>query len=152
MSLKDQLNQEIKTAMRAKDQVALRTLRALKSAIMLIETSEGRTDPILTADEELKLLMNQAKQRKDSFEQYAQNGREDLAQKEKEELEVIERFLPKQMSPEELHEVVTQIMSEVGATSMRDMGKVMGIASKKLAGRADGKSIAAIVKAALSGS
>ena len=149
MSLKDQLNQGIKTAMKAKDQASLRTLRALKAAIMIVETSEGRASTDLTADEELKLLINQAKQRRDSLDQYQKNGRDDLAKIEAEELEVIEGFLPKQLSPEELRTEVEKIVSETGASSMRDMGKVMGLASKRFAGRADGKAISAIVKGLL---
>jgi uncharacterized protein YqeY len=151
MSLKDKLNQELKTAMKAKDQAALRALRALKSAILLAETAEGRVHGTpLTEAEEMKLLAKQAKQRRDSYEQFVANNRNDLAQKEKEELQVIERFLPKQMSEEELQAEVQKIVAEVGAESMRDMGKVMGVASKKLAGRADGKAISGIVRSLLS--
>ncbi len=146
MSLKDQLNQEIKAAMKAKDQAGLRTMRALKSAIMIVETSEGRKSPDLSADEELKLLISQAKQRRDSLDQFQKSGRDDLAKIEAEELEIIERFLPKQLSPEELRTEVEKIVAETGASSMRDMGKVMGLASKRFAGKADGKAISVIVK------
>lgn len=147
MSLKDTINQDIKTAMKAKDQAALRALRAIKSAILLAETEEGRdANAPLSPEEDLKILIKQAKQRKDSVDQFEKNGREDLALTEKEELEVIERYLPKQMSPAELTEKVREIVARVGASSMKDMGKVMGIASQELAGKADGKAISSVVK------
>ena len=137
--------------MKSKDQVALRTIRSIKSAILLAETAEGRNpETPLTQDEELKLLMRQAKQRKDSLEQYRSNGRDDLANAEEEELRVIEKFLPKQLSEEELEAELKEIVAAVGAESMKDMGKVMGAASKKLAGKADGKAISGIVKRLLS--
>lgn len=147
MSLKDTINQDIKTAMKAKDQAALRALRAIKSAILLAETEEGRdANAPLSPEEDLKILIKQAKQRKDSVDQFEKNGREDLALTEKEELEVIERYLPKQMSPAELTEKVREIVARVGASSMKDMGKVMGVASQELAGKADGKAISSVVK------
>lgn len=146
MSLKEKIQDEMKTAMRAKDKMALQALRAIKSAILLAETSEGRGDGPLTEAEEMSLLTKQAKQRRDSLEQYVANGREDLAEVERQELEVIERFLPQQLSEAELTSEVKAIVEQVGASSMKDMGKVMGIASKKLAGRADGKAISAVVK------
>ncbi|MEL6591380.1 MAG: GatB/YqeY domain-containing protein [Bacteroidota bacterium] len=147
MSLKDTINQDIKGAMRAKDQAALRALRAVKSAIMLAETAEGR-DPSspLTEAEEMKILTKQAKQRKDSIESFVKNGREDLSAKEQEELDVIARYLPQPMSAEEIAAKVKEIVERVGASSMKDMGKVMGIASKELAGKADGKAISGVVK------
>lgn len=147
MSLKDTINQDIKGAMRAKDQAALRALRAVKSAIMLAETAEGR-DPSspLTEAEEMKILTKQAKQRKDSIDSFVKNGREDLSAKEQEELDVIARYLPQPMSAEEIAEKVKEIVERVGASSMKDMGKVMGIASKELAGKADGKAISGVVK------
>lgn len=152
MSLKDTLNEGIKTAMKAKDQVSLRTLRALKSAIMLAETAEGRVSGTpLTEAEEMKLLTKQAKQRRDSYDQYAQNGRDDLAKIEKEELEVIEKFLPQQLSEDEIKAEVEKIIAQTGASSMKDMGRVMGMASKAMAGRADGKVISGIVRAILAG-
>lgn len=132
--------------MKAKDQVSLRALRAIKAAIIVAETAEGRGDSPITDDEALKLLTKQAKQRRDSYDQYINNNREDLAQTEKEELEVIERYLPKSLSPEELEAEVKAVIAETGASSMKDMGKVMGIASKKLVGRADGKAISQIVR------
>jgi uncharacterized protein YqeY len=137
------------TAMKAKDQVALRALRAIKSAILLLETSEGRPQGPLSADEEMKLLIKQSKQRKDSIEQFKAAGRQDLAVGEEEELAYIDRFLPKSLTPDELQAEIVRIIAEVGATSAKDMGKVMGAANKQLAGRADGKEISAVVKSLL---
>lgn len=136
----------MKTAMKAKDQVSLRALRAIKAAILLTETSEGRKGEELTSEEELKLLTKQAKQRRDSYQQFADNNREDLASIEAAELTVIEQYLPKQLSSEELEATVKEIIAKTGATSMKDMGKVMGMASKQLAGKADGKAISLLVK------
>ena len=146
MSLKEKIDTDIKSAMKAKDQASLRALRAIKSAILLAETEEGRQGKALTEAEEMKLLIKQAKQRRDSHEQYAANNRLDLAKIEAEELAVIENYLPKQLSPEELETEVKAILEQTGATSMKDMGKVMGMANKKLAGKTDGKAIAAVVK------
>lgn len=146
MSLKEKIQEEMKTAMRAKDKMALQTLRAIKAAILVEETSGGRGDAPLSEDEEMKLLIKQAKQRRDSLTQYEANGREDLAAVERQELAFIEKFLPQQMSQEELETEVKAIIEQVGANSMKDMGKVMGMASKKLAGRTDGKAISAVVK------
>ncbi|MEO0897749.1 MAG: GatB/YqeY domain-containing protein [Bacteroidota bacterium] len=146
MSLKDTIVQDIKTAMKAKDKETLRALRSLKSVIMNAEVAEGRGGEALTADEEMKILMKAAKQRRDSIQQYKDNGRDDLAEAEIEELSVLERYLPKQLSAEELEEKLKPILEKVGATSMKDMGKVMGIASKEFAGKADGKAISAAVK------
>ncbi len=146
MSLKETLDNRIKDAMRSKDQVALRALRAVKSAIMLVETSEGRAPGPLSADEEMAVLLKQAKQRKDSIEQFVKGGREDLAVGEREELAVIDEFLPKALSADELEAEVKAIIAEVGATAAKDMGKVMGVASKRLAGRADGKLVSETVK------
>lgn len=145
MSLKATLNEDMKAAMKAKDQVALRTIRAIKSAVMLAETEEGRQGELDEATE-LKILTKQAKQRKDSATQYRDNGRDDLADAEEAELAVIERYLPKALSPEELEAEVKAIIADTGAASMKDMGKVMGVATKQLAGRADGKAISALVK------
>jgi hypothetical protein len=150
MTLKDKIQEELKTAMRAKDQIALRTLRALKAAILVKETEAGRTTGALTPDEDMALLTKQAKQRRDSLDQFRSAGREDLAVTEEEELEVIERFLPKQMSEAEIEAEVRAIVEQTGASSMKDMGKVMGMASKKMAGKADGKVISTIVKSLLS--
>ena len=146
MSLKDKIQDEMKTAMRAKDKAALRTLRAIKAAILLTETAEGRESGALSADEDMKLLVKQAKQRRDSITQFQANGRDDLAATEIEELEIIERFLPKQMEEAELKSEIEKIVAETGATTMKDMGKVMGMANKRFAGRADGKAISMIVK------
>ena len=145
MSLEQKIMGELKTAMLAKDEKALRSLRAIKAAILLAKTSEGAGGE-LKEDDEIKLLQKLVKQRKDSLEIYQQQNRTDLAQKESEEIEIIERFLPKQLSVDELRSEVTAIISEVGASSPADMGKVMGAATKKLAGKADGKTISALVK------
>lgn len=144
MALEQKVMEELKLAMRSKDEVALRTLRAIKSAILLEKTS-GSNKEITEADE-LKMLQKLAKQRKDSLEIFEQQNREDLAQKEREELEVIEKFLPKQMSAEELEASLKEVIAQVGASSPADMGKVMGAATKQLAGKADGKAISETVK------
>ncbi len=136
--------------MKAKDEVALRTLRAIKAAILNEKTSEGFTGEITEATE-LKMLQKMAKQRRDSLDIFVQQNREDLAEKEREELTVIEKFLPAQMSIEELRANIQAIITQVGATSAADMGKVMGVASKQLAGKAEGKAISETVKALLSG-
>ena len=140
---------ELKTAMLAKDEKALRSLRAIKAAILLAKTSEGAGGE-LKEDDEIKLLQKLVKQRKDSLEIFQQQNRTDLAQKEKEEIEIIEKFLPKQLSADEITAELSAIISEVGASSPADMGKVMGAATKKLAGKADGKTISALVKELLS--
>ncbi|QJB34153.1 GatB/YqeY domain-containing protein [Chitinophaga oryzae] len=145
MSLETNINAEIKTAMLGKKEADLRALRAIKAAILLAKTAEGSTGELTEADES-KLLQKLAKQRKDSLEIFRQQNREDLAKKEEEELEVIERFLPKQMTEEELRVALTGIIASVGAASPADMGKVMGAATKQLAGKADGKAISAMVK------
>ncbi len=144
MALEQKVMDELKQAMRAKDEVALRTLRAIKSAILLEKTSGSGKE--LTEADELKMLQKLAKQRKDSLDIYIQQNREDLAQKEREELEVIEKFLPKQMSAEELEAQLKDIIAQVDASSPADMGKVMGTATKQLAGKADGKAISETVK------
>jgi len=149
MSLEQKIMGELKTAMLAKDEKALRSLRAIKAAILLAKTSEGAGGE-LKEDDEIKLLQKLVKQRKDSLEIFQQQNRTDLAQKEKEEIEIIEKFLPKQLSADELRSELSAIISEVGATSPADMGKVMGAATKKFAGKADGKTISALVKELLS--
>ena len=149
MSLEQKIMGELKTAMLAKDEKSMRSLRAIKAAIILAKTAEGAGGE-LKEEDETKLLQKLVKQRKDSLEIYQQQNRTDLAQKEQEEIEVIEKFLPKQLSSEELKEIVAKIISEVGATSAADMGKVMGAATKKLAGKADGKTISALVREILS--
>lgn len=144
MALEQKVMDELKQAMRAKDEVALRTLRAIKSAILLEKTSGSNKE--MTEADELKMLQKLAKQRKDSLDIFTQQNREDLAQKEREEIEVIERFLPKQMSAEELEAALKNIIAQVGASSPADIGKVMGAATKQLAGKADGKAISETVK------
>jgi uncharacterized protein YqeY len=145
MSLEQKVMADLKTAMLAKDEAGLRSLRAIKAAIILAKTSEGANGELKEADE-TKLLQKLIKQRKDSLEIYEKQNRADLAVKEKEEINVIEKFLPKQMSTEELRSAVEKIITESGASSQADMGKVMGLASKQLAGQADGKTISAVVK------
>ncbi|MGI9190484.1 MAG: GatB/YqeY domain-containing protein [Chitinophagaceae bacterium] len=145
MSLEQAVMAQMKTAMLSKNEAALRALRAIKSAILLAKTSEGKKDD-LTSDDEMKLLQKLAKQRKDSLEMFEAQAREDLAVKEREELAIIETFLPKALTPNELKAALQQIIAEVGATGLSDLGKVMGVASKALAGKADGKAISAMVK------
>lgn len=145
MSLEQKIMTELKAAMIAKDEAALRSLRAVKAAILLAKTAEGGSGE-LKEEEEIKLLQKLVKQRKDSLEIFQQQKREDLAKKEEEEIAVIEKFLPKQLSADELREALTRIIAAVGASSPADMGKVMGAASKEFAGRADGKTISAMVK------
>ena len=145
MSLEQKVMADLKTAMLAKDEKSLRSLRAIKSAIINAKTAEGAHGEIKEEDE-IKMLQKLVKQRKDSLEIYEKQNREDLAVKEREEIEVIEKFLPAQMSEEALREIISKVITETGATSPADMGKVMGAANKQLAGKADGKTIAAIVK------
>ena len=149
MSLEQKVMTDLKTAMLAKDEKSLRSLRAIKAAIILAKTSEGAGGEIGEADE-IKLLQKLIKQRKDSLEIYTTQNRADLATREQEEIDVIEKFLPQQMSAEELKASLQQIISETGASSPADMGKVMGLATKKLAGKADGKTISSLVKELLS--
>ena len=145
MSLETRIMEELKVAMKAKDEAGLRTLRAIKAAIIIEKTSEGAADVISEATE-TKMLQKLAKQRRDSLEIFVKQNREDLAQKEREELAIIEKFLPAQMSQEELHNELKAIIEQVGAKSPADMGKVMGVASKQLAGKTDGKAISEAVK------
>ncbi len=148
MSLEQNIMAKMKDAMKAKDEAALRGLRAIKAAILLAKTSGGSGE--ITADDEIKLLQKLVKQRKDSLEIFQQQNRTDLAQKEEEEINIIEQFLPKQLGADELKTIIAGIIAEVGAISAADMGKVMGAASKQLAGQADGKAISAVVKELLS--
>lgn len=148
MSLEQKITQDLKEAMRNKDQAGLRGIRAIKAAILLVKT-DGSGKALDEAGE-IKLLQKLVKQRKDSLEIYEKQGREDLAKVEREEIEVIERYLPKQMDPAELEGVIKGIIAELGAGSMKDMGKVMQAASQKLAGKADGKTISGIVRSLLS--
>jgi uncharacterized protein len=145
MSLEQKVMDELKNAMRAKDEAALRTLRAIKAAIIIEKTAEGASGEIDEATE-TKMLQKLAKQRRDSLEIFQKQNREDLASKEREELAIIEKFLPAQMSADELATAVKAIIEQVGAKTPADMGKVMGVASKQLAGKADGKAISETVK------
>lgn len=145
MSLETQVTEAMKKAMIDKDQGALRGLRAIKSAIILAKTAEGAKGEI-TAEQEIQLLNKLIKQRKDSIAIFEQQNRTDLAEKEKEEIAAIEKFLPAQLSADELKNAIQKIISETGASSVKDMGKVMGAASKALAGKADNKSISETVK------
>jgi hypothetical protein len=135
----------MKKAMLAKDEVGLRALRAIKASVLLAKTAEGAAAS-LTEETETKLLQKLVKQRKDSLEIFERQNRMDLAQKEKEELEVIERFLPKQMGEEEIKAVVAEIIQQSGVVNISGLGQVMGLATKQLAGKADGKVISSIVK------
>jgi len=145
MNLEQKIMAELKTAMLAKDEKTVRSLRAIKAAIILAKTAEGAGGEV-KEEEEVKLLQKLVKQRKDSLEIFQQQNRTDLAQKEQEEIEVIEKFLPRQLSAEELKTIITGIITETGASSPADMGKVMGVATKQLAGKADGKAISTMVK------
>lgn len=149
MSLEQKIMGELKTAMLAKDEKSIRALRAIKAAIIVAKTAEGAGGEI-KAEEEIKLLQKLVKQRKDSLEIFEKQNREDLALKEREEIEVIEKFLPEQLSQDALKEIIAGIIKEAGASSPAEMGKVMGLANKQLAGKADGKTISAIVKELLS--
>ncbi len=147
MSLQEQVNADIITAMKAKDEVSLRALRAVKSALLIAASEKGASqDGKLTDEVAIKTFQKLTKQRKESLDIYLQNGRNELAEKEKEEIAVLERYLPKQMSETEIKEVLQKIVAEVGATSAAEVGKVMPVAMKTLAGKADGKTIQAILK------
>jgi len=147
MSLQDQVNADIITAMKAKDDVSLRALRAVKSALLIVASEKGASqDGKLTDEVAIKTFQKLTKQRKESLEIFSQNGRAELAEKEKEEIAVLERYLPKQMSEAEIKDVLQKIVTEVGATSAAEVGKVMPVAMKALAGKADGKTIQAILK------
>ena len=148
MSLESKIATDLKEAMKAKDQVALRGIRAIKAALILLKTDGSGQE--ITEEKEIKLLQKLVKQRKDSLEIYEKQNREDLAVIEREEIGVIEKYLPEAMSPEELKSALQKIVSDTGASSMKDMGKVMGMANAQFAGKADGKTIAAMVKELLS--
>ena len=145
MSLEVKIMAEMKDAMKSKNEAVLRALRAIKAEIIKAKTEPGANGTIDEATEQ-KFLQKMMKQRKDSLDIFEKQGREDLAEKEREEMAVIEKFLPKQLSEAEIKEAVKNIITETGASSAADMGKVMGVASKQLAGLADGKTISAIVK------
>ena len=149
MSLEQKIMADLKTAMLAKDEAGLRSLRAIKAAIIVAKTSEGAKGEI-TEEEETKLLQKLVKSRKDSLEIFQQQNRPELAIKEQEEIAIIEKFLPKQMSVGDVEAAVTKIIADLGASSPADMGKVMGAATKQLAGKADGKTISSLVKEMLS--
>lgn len=148
MSLEVTINEAIKTAMREKDKVALDSLRAVKSQILLLKTEAKGAD--VSAEQEIAILQRMIKQRKDSYEQFVAQNRNDLAEVELAQMKVIEQFLPAQLSAEELEAEIKKIIAEVGAESLKDLGKVMGTASKALAGKSDGKSISEMVKKLLS--
>ena len=145
MNLEEKIMAEMKEAMKAKNEGTLRGLRAIKAEIIKAKTEPG-AGVTITDEKEVDMLQKMMKQRRDSLEIYQQQGRSDLAQKEQEEMAVIERFLPKQLTEAELRTELQAVIAETGAASPADMGKVMGLASKKLAGRADGKTISAMVK------
>lgn len=149
MNLETQVMAAMKEAMKAKDEALLRGLRAIKAEIIKAKTEPGANGAI-SAEGELKLLQKLVKQRRDSLEIYTQQNRADLAQKEQEEINVIEKFLPKQLNKTELEEALKNIIAELGVSSATEMGKVMGVATKQLAGKADGKAISATVKKLLS--
>ena len=149
MNFQDQLNSKLKSAMREKNKVALESLRAIKSAILLLQTQSGAKET--PDDNEItKLLQKLVKQRKESASIYREQGRVDLAEPEEAQISIISQFLPEQLSPEEVEKVIDEVIQLVGATTMKDMGKVMGMANKKIAGKADGKIIAEIIKKRLS--
>ena len=148
MSLQKQVMEQMKAAMKSKDKVALESLRALKSEFLLANTSGSNT--AITEEEEIKIVQKLVKQRKDSATIFNEQNRNDLAEPELAQAKILEQFLPTQMSEEELKIAIAKIVSQTGATSMKDMGKVMGMASKQFAGKADGKSISMVVKQLLS--
>ncbi len=148
MNLEERINAAIKDAMRAKDRVALDSLRAVKNQLLLLKTESK--DAEVTENDEIALLQRLIKQRKEAAAQFEANNRQDLADKEMAQVEIIEPFLPEQMSEEELERSIQEIIEETGAESMKDMGRVMGVAQQKLMGKADGKSISMKVKELLS--
>ncbi|MGF1497273.1 MAG: GatB/YqeY domain-containing protein [Elainellaceae cyanobacterium] len=151
MSLKDRISEDIKAAMKAKDKTRLEAVRSIKKVILERETdARAKGQEGLTDDQDLEILTQQAKQRRDSIEQYRSAGREDLAEKESQELAVIESYLPEQLSDDDLSKTLDDIIAQVGASSPKDMGKVMGQAMSQLKGRADGKKVQEMVKAKLS--
>ncbi len=150
MSLKERIGEDIKTAMKAKDKIRLQTVRSIKKAILEKEVEvRPQGQDSLTAEQEIELLSQQAKQRRDSIEQFKNAGRDDLADKESQELAIIETYLPEQVSDSELETIIDEIIANSGASSVKDLGKVMGPAMKQLKGKADGKKIQALVKSKL---
>ena len=148
MGILANLSDEIKTAMRAKDSLKLEALRAIKSAVILEQTSAGGSDT-LTDEQEIKLVQKLVKQRKDSAQIFRDQNRPDLAEPEEAQAKVITQFLPEQLSEEEITTIIQAVIEKTAAEGMKDMGKVMGMASKEMAGKADGKTISTIVKAQL---
>ncbi|HQW55228.1 MAG TPA: GatB/YqeY domain-containing protein [Saprospiraceae bacterium] len=148
MKFEDQINEDLKTAMKARNASALRGIRAIKSAILLLKTDGSGTE--LNEEKKIQLLQKMMKQRNDSYDIYVAQGRDDLALVEKEEMDIIAGYLPQQMNAEELENELKEIIAATGASSLADLGKVMGIATKQLAGKADGKQIAQRVKELLS--
>lgn len=148
MNLESIITNDLKDAMKAKDQVALRSIRAIKAAILLFKT-DGSGDELDT-DKEIKLLQKLVKQRQDSLDIYTKQGREDLAVTEREEISVIQKYLPTQLSDSELKAAISDLIKESGASSIKEMGKVIGLANQSLAGKAEGKAIASAVKELLS--
>lgn len=152
MSLKDRISEDIKAAMKAQDKVRLETVRSIKKAILEKETSvRAPGQEALTVDEEMEILLQLAKQRRDSITQYTQGNRPDLAAKETQELAILEEYLPKQLSEAEISQIIDELIASTGATSAKDMGKVMGPAMQQLKGKADGKKVQELVKQKLSG-
>jgi hypothetical protein len=147
MSLESRLMIDLKEAMKAKDKAALRTIRSLKAAILLQKTDGSGKE--MTGDMEIKLIQKLTKQRQDSYDIFVKQNRPDLAEIESAELEVLKRYLPEQLSESAIKEIVDSVIAKTGAEGMKDMGKVMGMVSKELAGKADGKTISGIVKSAL---
>ena len=151
MSLKEQIGEDIKTAMKAKDKVRLQTVRGIKKAILEKEVElRPKGQESLNPEQEIELLSQQAKQRRDSIEQFKNAGRDDLAEKETQELKIIETYLPEQVSDEEVEAIIDELIAASGASTMEDLGKVMGPAMKQLKGKADGKKIQELVKSKLS--
>jgi uncharacterized protein len=149
MTLEEKIMQDLKVAMKAKDEAALRSIRAVKAAILLARTDgSGKA---IDEEREIQILQKLVKQRKESLEIYEKQNREDLAKVERDEIAIIEKYLPQQLSESELENVLTEIINKVGATSAKDLGKVMGLASKELAGKADGKMISQVTKRLLEG-
>ena len=144
MGLQEKVTDQLKAAMKAKDSVALESLRAIKSAILLTQTQAGAKE--LSSDDEIKLVQKLVKQRKDSAAIFRQQGREDLAEPEEEQIKIIEQFLPEQLDEAAIAEIIDGIISQTQASGMKDMGKVMGMATKAMAGKADGKTISSIVR------
>jgi uncharacterized protein YqeY len=149
MSLIDKISESIKTSMKEKDSVSLESLRAVKSALLLAQTQKGISSRV-SAEEEIKILQKLVKQRKESADIYNSQNRSDLAEVEINQYKIIERFLPKQMSEDEIEKIILELINKTGASGMKDMGKIMGMASKQLSGMADGKTISNIVRTKLS--